>query len=106
MGTADLATIGCGRLMFCELELEPEAAFMSPNSSTIAGPTVTVSLAPSMPLGSLGSDLPVAAVASAAFLASQRNTGTAPGLAPLAHGEDPPAGHTGTAPTSRPGNGP
>jgi len=50
---------------------------MVPYTSTIAGPTVTVSLEPSMPAGSLGSDLPVLAEAVAALLASKVNTATA-----------------------------
>ena len=80
-GAADSPITSSGTLICCELASELELAFILPYTSTIAGPTVTVSLEPSMPFGSLGSDWPVWAAAVAALPASNVNTATAFGIA-------------------------
>src|SRR5713101_6809485 len=82
----------CGTLMSCELEFVFVFALRFPYTSRIAGPAVTVSLAPSIPLGRAGNDLPVLAAAADALLASNVKTATAFGIAAYVTVEDTPDG--------------
>ena len=79
VGAADLATTSCGRLM--SLALLPAGWLRVPKISPTAGPTVMVSVAPSIPAGMLGRVLPWLAAAVAALSALKVKTACAWGMA-------------------------
>src|SRR5438067_12112462 len=76
VGALETPTTSCGRLND-EVSEPDEGCCMLPKISPTAGPTVTVSCAPSMPFGSGGSVLPCLTAEAEAVSALKVNTAVA-----------------------------
>ena len=100
VGDTDLATTSCGRLICDGSELE--GCLSSPYISPTAGPTVIVSVAPSMPAGILSAVLPCAAADAAAFSALKVKVATASDIAPYVTVVETPSGSLETTGGLRP----
>src|ERR1700687_2510592 len=81
---------------------EAAGLVMLPKISATAGPTVTVSCAPSMPAGSAGSVLPACAAAAAALAVLKVKTAVACPIAAYVTVDETPVGSVATLGTGSP----